>query len=188
MEMKRLVVFFVQCLFAALLNVLLCPHGIANYAVRMGTALGIAIALRWILNVPSAAEAVEALLSGQATHANLIVLACATIAGNAVACLGSIPGSTPSQVFLSGFLHGLLLSMDQYPVPSENGRRMFGTLTQVTWLSGVLYPICTASWLWIVASPWLLAFGGLYGILLGHQIDKRTAGSQRVPTPLVAVH
>jgi hypothetical protein len=184
--MKEFFVFFVQCTLAALFNVLLCPHGIANYVVRLGVTLGIAIALRWLLNVPSPAEGVEAFLSGQARRGRLAVLVVATIAGNMVACIGDIPGSTPSQVFLSGFFHGFLLSLDQHPQPNESGRRMFGTFAQVAWLSGVLYPICTQSWAWIAVSPCFVAFGALYGILLGHQLDKRTAGSMRVPTPLAA--
>ena len=169
MEFKALTGFFLRCVVCALFNVFFSPLGIHNYFARMGVAIGIAAALQHILEVPSLVEAVEAFLCGEASIGKVRALLLGLSLGTLVGCMGHIQGSTPLQVLFSGTLHGFLHC---YTPNKKMGRLVFGTMTQCTWLSGVMFPICTYNWAWALATSWLLIVGALLGMLIAHQMAR----------------
>jgi len=161
---------FLRCAFAGFWSLLLCPRDGRGIMLQLGLALLIGVVLRFIARTPpDYGDLCAGLSTGEISLFHAAVALGGYQTGTLLAVIGVQDAKTSiAQVLISGLLHGLLLSFG----PDE--WHFYGTMTQGGWMSGVLFPVATASLpLTLLSLP--LWFAGCFaGIMAGYLLARRT--------------
>jgi len=180
--MRQFLVRPIKTSIVAMLSVILVPNRAKGHPMAMGVALILARALTWVApDVLTMPEATYKVLSGEDAQemwlATLLGWMAGTWLGIGYGGPASWQGATVWGVVVSGATHGLLLSV------APDVHRLFPTMTQGFWLSGLLAPVISGYQPLFFVSPLLLALSSVAGMVLGWYIKRRQQRPLYSPPP-----